>query len=62
MADLYVEYESYEKCPKCQGENDMTIKDSVEGCPSEVETECQDCGFVGYWAFGFFKKEPQEDF
>lgn len=49
-------YDTPESCNRCGiGKNTIVVKDSIEGTPSEHETKCQLCGFVDYWAFGYFE-------
>ena len=48
------EYHTRSTCNKCGGINKETVKDSGNGVVYESETMCTVCGFVDFWAYGFF--------
>lgn len=48
-------YQTYQTCNKCGGDNKIDPVDSIESYICEAETECTECGFKDYWAYGFFE-------
>lgn len=42
-------------CNKCGGQTSIKVVDSENGVVHECETACKDCGFVDFWAHGFFQ-------
>jgi hypothetical protein len=49
--------DSVGKCICCGGVNEVTNKDHIEHTLCEAETVCNDCGFINYWAYGYFNRE-----
>jgi len=49
------EYHVITSCNKCAGYNEVDVCDSVGGGVSEATTECIDCGFKDFWAYGHFE-------
>ena len=48
-------YDNPNSCNRCGGENIVNQTDSIEYTMCEAETECKDCGFKDYWAYGHFE-------
>jgi len=50
-------YHKLESCNKCKGENDIEViaNDNGDGLVCEAKTKCQTCGFIDYWAYGYFE-------
>lgn len=57
---MSTKYHSYGSCPKCGGDNEVSVVGTVESHVSECETVCTVCGYQGYWSFGFFEIEDFE--
>ncbi len=63
MADAVV-YDDYNRCPRCSGSNHVKIEDSMEHHIHGASTVCKECGWKGYWAYGWYDKtemEPQDE-
>ena len=52
-------YHDYSTCNKCGSDNDVMLKDSIEGFICECATKCSVCGFEDYWAYGFFESSAE---
>ena len=52
---IMIKYHNPDSCNKCKGKNDVDITAFDEGHMSEAKTECLDCGFNDFWAYGFFE-------
>lgn len=46
------EYDNQYICPKCGGQNDYKVVESINLHPCEIETKCTECGWEDYWAYG----------
>jgi predicted nucleic-acid-binding Zn-ribbon protein len=58
-----IEYHNYDKCIKCQGNNDIKITDTLDSwLIMEAETKCQKCGHKNYWAHGYYQSFEEENF
>jgi DNA-directed RNA polymerase subunit RPC12/RpoP len=55
------DYDEMMKCSKCGGKNKVIPVAHDEGYVCETETECQECGYKDYWAYGFFEGGEDED-
>ena len=53
------EYHNIEKCRQCEGENDLVNPSCDEAGVYESETKCLVCGFMDYWAYGFFQSTSE---
>jgi hypothetical protein len=48
-------YDNPNKCPVCDGINDLSGEDRYSNHLLEAGTKCQSCGHVGHWIHGFFE-------
>lgn len=54
-----VKYHCIDSCNKCGGVN-QTINPSLdERGVYESKTKCNDCGFIDYWAYGFYESSQE---
>ncbi len=47
----------YGVCPVCSGEIYTNTKETINNVVSEYEVICNDCGIIGYWAYGSFDQQ-----
>lgn len=49
-------YFDFRYCNNCgMQSNKIEVKDSINSILCECQTECLDCGFSDYWAYGYFE-------
>ena len=53
--DNKIKYHRIDSCNKCGGKNEATSPSVDEGGIYESKTKCTDCGFLDYWAYGFYE-------
>jgi len=53
--ELDTKYQNPYTCNKCTGQNNIN-GDLREG---EAMTECTECGFKDFWAYGFFESSQE---
>ena len=51
---MKLEYHCKESCNRCGESTKIGRTDEDEGLIHECETECKTCGFIDFWAHGFF--------
>lgn len=56
---MTTKYDNKYTCQACGGNNKLGKFYTDGGHVSETETICTVCGEEGYWAYGFFEREPQ---
>jgi len=54
-----VKYHCHDSCNSCGDVNECKTTDSLDGRMMECETKCKKCGFVDYWAHGFFESSQE---
>lgn len=55
-----IKYDNSRSCPKCGGQNDYKVVDSINLHPCEVETKCTECGWEDYWVYGWYDSKVDE--
>ena len=48
-------YHCVETCNKCNGNNELINPSYESQFLHETKTICKDCGYVDYWAYGYFE-------
>jgi len=54
-----VKYHRLDSCNKCGGDNRSKPTAFDDDFVSEAKTECQDCGFEDFWAYGFYESSEE---
>lgn len=38
----------------------MNVKDRIDHTVCEAETTCKTCGYMSYWAYGYYSREESD--
>ena len=47
--EITYDSEAYDRCSQCNGANELSNLDAVEGHIMSVNTKCTECGWKDYW-------------
>ena len=53
-------YDDKDKCIECGARNEIKCKSIISGHVAECTTVCRKCKHKGYWAYGWFQRDPSD--